>query len=113
MMSAPFCARTLPVIRQLRRGALWPRPGAFRSASALILQPTPRSLYAILRRMKYIVPGLGPTETEVMEALWARGPLTVREVRAIIQANRPVAYATILTVSGHMEEKGLITRHST
>jgi predicted transcriptional regulator len=29
--------------------------------------------------MKYVIPGLGPTETEIMEALWAHGPLTVRQ----------------------------------
>jgi len=63
--------------------------------------------------MKYVILGFGPTETEIMEALWAYGPLTVRQVRAVIQAHRKIAYTTILTVSSHLEEKGLITRHTT
>jgi predicted transcriptional regulator len=45
-----------------------------------------------------------------MDCLWTHGPLTVRQVRAMIQAKRPIAYTTILTVSSRMEEKGLITR---
>jgi len=69
--------------------------------------------HALLRRMKVDILGLGPTETEIMEALWAHGPLTVRKIRALIQAHRPIAYTTILTVSGRLEEKGLITRPTT
>jgi predicted transcriptional regulator len=63
--------------------------------------------------MNYAIPGLAPTETEIMSCLWAHGPLTVRQVRAMIQSHRPIAYTTILTMSSRMEEKGLITRHTT
>jgi hypothetical protein len=34
--------------------------------------------------------------------LWAQGPLTVRQVRAIIQTHRPIAYTRILIVSSRM-----------
>jgi BlaI family transcriptional regulator, penicillinase repressor len=67
----------------------------------------------MLGRMKYVILGLGPTETEVMEALWAHGPLTVREVHTVIKKRRKIAYTTVLTLSSRMEEKGLITRHTT
>ncbi|MEO7908593.1 MAG: BlaI/MecI/CopY family transcriptional regulator [Roseiflexaceae bacterium] len=63
--------------------------------------------------MKYDTLGLGATETEVMDCLWMHGPLTIRQIHARICAYRLVAYATILTVSGRMEEKGLITHYST
>ena len=63
--------------------------------------------------MKHVILGLGPTETEIMETLWAQRPLTVRQVHTAIQKRRKIAYTTILTVSSHMEEKGLITRHAT
>lgn len=52
----------------------------------------------------------GPTEREILAILWEHGPLTVRQVRAILQKHRPIAYTTILTVSGRMEEKGLLLR---
>lgn len=63
--------------------------------------------------MKYEILGLGPTETEIMEILWLHGPLTVKQIHARICAYRLTAHTTILTVSGRMEEKGLITRHTT
>ena len=56
--------------------------------SVPIPQPIPSVSCAILHRMKYVILGFGPTETEIMEALWAYGPLTVRQVRAEIQAHR-------------------------
>ncbi len=52
--------------------------------------------------MNDIVPGLGPTETEIMDCLWAHGPLTVRQIHAKINAYRLIAYTTILTVSARL-----------
>ncbi len=69
--------------------------GHFRVQSVPILQSTLPTHHAMLRRMKYVILGLGPTETEIMEALWAHGPLTVRQVRAMIQTHRPIAHTTI------------------
>jgi predicted transcriptional regulator len=86
--------------------------GRFRVQSASVLTPRAHAHCATLRRMKYEILGLGPTETEVMEALWVHGPLTVKQVHAKIEAYRLIAYTTILTVSARMEEKGLITRHT-
>ena len=57
--------------------------------------------------------GLGPTETEIMDCLWLHGPLTVRQIHTKITAYRLIAYTTLLTTSARMEEKGLITRHTT
>jgi len=63
--------------------------------------------------MKEDILGLGPTETEIMGCLWVHGPLTVKQIHTKIQAYRLIAYTTILTTSSRMEEKGLITRHTT
>jgi BlaI family penicillinase repressor len=87
--------------------------GRFRIQSVPILIPLVFLSYAILRRMKEEILGLGPTELEVMNCLWAHGPLTVRQIHKKIHAYRLIAYTTILTVSSRMEDKGLITRHTT
>jgi predicted transcriptional regulator len=63
--------------------------------------------------MKEDILGLGPTETEIMSCLWVHGLLTVRQIHAKINAYRLIAYTTILTTSARLEEKGLITRHTT
>jgi hypothetical protein len=67
----------------------------------------------MLRRMKEDNLGLGPTETEIMGCLWVHGSLTVKQIHAKINAYRLIAYTTILTTSSRLEEKRLITRHTT
>ncbi|HXH59017.1 BlaI/MecI/CopY family transcriptional regulator [Iamia sp.] len=56
---------------------------------------------------------LGPLEAEVMTVLWSRGePMTVREVRADVNAARetPLAYTTVMTVLARLAEKGILSR---
>ena len=53
---------------------------------------------------------LGPLEMEIMEVMWARYSATVRDVTTILQAARPVAYTTIMTVMINLAEKGLLRR---
>lgn len=53
-----------------------------------------------------------PTLTEaglgIMEALWARGPSTVRQVVAALPSPRPKAYNTVLTLLRILEQKGYV-----
>jgi predicted transcriptional regulator len=53
---------------------------------------------------------LGQLEVEIMEHLWQRRQATVRDVATAIQEKRPVAYTTVMTVMGHLAEKGLLKR---
>lgn len=50
---------------------------------------------------------LGPSELEVLKALWDGGPSTVRQVMNILHgAGRQVAYTTVLTFLSRLEQKG-------
>jgi BlaI family penicillinase repressor len=53
-----------------------------------------------------------PTEAEldVLRALWARGPSTVREVHDAIAGDKPVGYTTVLKQMQVMLRKGLVKR---
>lgn len=50
---------------------------------------------------------LGPLERRVLEALWARGPATVRE---LLPAFNGVAYTTLMTTADRLFRKGLLAR---
>ena len=69
----------------------------------------------MLGRMKthtHITPSIGPTEREILDILWDRGPLTIRQVHTIVTERRAVAYTTIMTTTVRLEEKGIIARIS-
>lgn len=53
---------------------------------------------------------LGDLEIEIMEHMWRRDEATVRDVTTDIQEVRQVAYTTVMTVMGHLAEKGLLSR---
>lgn len=53
---------------------------------------------------------LGELEAEVMERMWQRKEATVRDIATELQEKRPVAYTTVMTVMGHLTDKGLLTR---
>ncbi len=53
---------------------------------------------------------LGDLEIEIMEHMWRREEATVRDITTDIQEARPVAYTTVMTVMGHLTDKGLLTR---
>ena len=58
------------------------------------------------------MPALGDLEARVMRAIWARGkPVTVRDVLGDLQAERPLAYTTVMTVMGNLRKKGWLQRH--
>jgi predicted transcriptional regulator len=59
------------------------------------------------------MPALGDLEARVMRRIWARNePVTVRDVLADLQAERDIAYTTVMTVMSNLERKGWLQRHA-
>ncbi len=53
---------------------------------------------------------LGSLELEIMECMWQAKEATVQQVTATINRRRPIAYTTVMTVMGHLVDKGLLSR---
>ena len=53
---------------------------------------------------------LGSLELELMEYMWQAGQATVRQAAENIGGHRPIAYTTVMTVMGHLVDKGLLSR---
>ncbi|MFZ0633244.1 MAG: BlaI/MecI/CopY family transcriptional regulator [Acidobacteriaceae bacterium] len=53
---------------------------------------------------------LSKLEFQVMEALWSRGQLSIREIQEEIPARRTPAYTTVQTTVYRMEAKGVVRR---
>src|SRR4051794_37799380 len=52
-------------------------------------------------------PGLSEAELEVLKALWAHGPATVRQVNGVLAGlGRRWAYTTVLTLLQRLQAKG-------
>lgn len=49
-------------------------------------------------------------ELEVLKVLWERGPSTVREVMDVLNAVRPRAYTSVMSLLNVMAEKALLVR---
>jgi BlaI family transcriptional regulator, penicillinase repressor len=45
-------------------------------------------------------------ELEIMKIIWARGHATVRDVYEVLLENRKVAYTTVMTMMGILDQKG-------
>src|ERR1700681_2541460 len=56
------------------------------------------------------LPELGDLEHEVMQLVWANGPVTAETVRE--RLSRPLKESTVRTVLRRLEEKGYITTHT-
>jgi BlaI family transcriptional regulator, penicillinase repressor len=52
---------------------------------------------------------LTAAQREIMEIVWARGQVTVAEVRTALAASRAVARNTVQTMMGRLEERGWLT----
>ncbi len=59
---------------------------------------------AILKKL------LGSLELEVMEFMWQADEATVQQVAKTINRKRPIAYTSVMTVMGHLVDKGLLNR---
>lgn len=53
---------------------------------------------------------LGPLEAQVMNVVWARGPMTVREVAGELEPITDSAYTTVMTLMSRLADKGLLSR---
>lgn len=51
-----------------------------------------------------------PNESLVLRLLWRQGPLTVRQIRDQLLAQKPLAYTTVLTIVNVLLRKGWLTR---
>jgi predicted transcriptional regulator len=57
-------------------------------------------------------PALGPLEAQVMEIVWERGDVTVRDVYDVVRQQRDLAYTTVMTVMQNLHRKGLLEKRS-
>ena len=62
------------------------------------------------RRRQPLAAVLGPLESEVMEIIWDRGEVTVRDVYEELTEARSIAYTTVMTTMGRLTDKGLLQR---
>ena len=53
---------------------------------------------------------LTPLELDIMKAVWANPPVTVRVVQAAIRPRRQLAYTTVMTTMHRMYKKGFLLR---
>jgi predicted transcriptional regulator len=60
------------------------------------------------------VPGnlLGELEAEIMHFMWELETATVQRIVTLIGYRRVIAYTTVMTVMGHLVDKGLLNRTS-
>jgi BlaI family penicillinase repressor len=53
---------------------------------------------------------LGPQELQIMNVVWDRGRVTVRDVYQDLLERRQVAYTTVMTMMGILEQKGFLRK---
>lgn len=52
----------------------------------------------------------GSLESEIMEIIWQRGEISVRDVHELLGKKRSIAYTTVMTVMSRLEAKKLLRR---
>jgi BlaI family transcriptional regulator, penicillinase repressor len=62
---------------------------------------------------RYPTPRPTDVELQILEALWQRGPSTVRQVHKALAADRETGYSTTLKMMQVMRDKGLLVRDDT
>jgi predicted transcriptional regulator len=60
--------------------------------------------------MKNAESTLTDVELEIMQVVWDLGGGTVRQVHERLNQQRPLAYTTVMTMMGILEDKGHLTR---
>lgn len=56
--------------------------------------------------------GLTDQELEIMKVVWERGSATVREVYEELLKHRKIAYTTVMTMMGILEQKGRLNKEA-
>jgi predicted transcriptional regulator len=51
-----------------------------------------------------------PSELEILQVLWTRGPSTVREIHDVLSGRKEIGYTSALKLLQIMTAKGLVTR---
>ena len=62
------------------------------------------------RRKHTLAEVLGPLEADVMDVVWDRRDVTVRDVHEALSSRRAIAYTTVMTTLGRLTDKGLLRR---
>lgn len=57
-----------------------------------------------------LVKVLGPLETDIMQLVWLDQTTTVKKIHRALQANREIAYTTVMTTMTRLAEKGVLNR---
>ena len=57
-----------------------------------------------------LVKVLGPLETEIMQIVWREKFTTVKKVHRALQAQRDIAYTTVMTTMTRLADKGVLNR---
>jgi len=52
-------------------------------------------------------------ELDILRVLWTEGPLSVRQVRNLLDRSKPTGYTSVLKTMQIMTEKGLVERDDT
>ncbi|MFZ5946256.1 MAG: BlaI/MecI/CopY family transcriptional regulator [Bacillota bacterium] len=53
---------------------------------------------------------LGHLEADIMEIVWNKEKVSVREVYEQLNLNREIAYTTVMTIMGRLAEKNILTK---
>jgi predicted transcriptional regulator/GNAT superfamily N-acetyltransferase len=90
----PYAAPGIPAADAVSTGAGW-QAGGRRPARAGRQSPL----------------GIGPLEAAVMQTLWTADRwLMNREIHALLDYRRPIAYTTLAAITGNLHAKGLVLR---
>jgi predicted transcriptional regulator len=52
------------------------------------------------------------SELEILNVLWSRGAMTVRDVHEVLEQHKEIGYTTTLKLLQIMHEKGLVSRNT-
>jgi len=53
---------------------------------------------------------LGPLEGDIMEVVWANGPITVSAVHRALREHKEIAYTTVMTTMSRLAKKNLLNQ---
>lgn len=53
---------------------------------------------------------LGELEGEIMEIIWQKGSVSVRDIQEELLLRREIAYTTVMTIMGRLADKQLLTK---